>query len=461
MLGRWSGLESKVERTVEQRLRLCYTTPALFVNVFRMPNQLIGIDKGMATIRVEVLVETLEPYLKDAAGRLSSRIKLEGFRPGKAPYDVVKQRLGETAIYEEAADRIVSKTFAAAVAEHNLVTVGPPEISLEKLAPGNPIIYKASVALMPNVTKVEYASLKARRSVLPVTDQEVDKAIEDLRRLRAKEAAVSRPAQRGDRVDLNFRLFLDDVPVDGGQAEHYPTRLGDGNLVPGFEDQLVGMTAGQEKTFTVTFPKDNPNKQLAGRPVEVKAKIEQVFQIDLPTLDDAFAKSLGAFTTVDELRDKLKENLAAERNNEADSKFELDLLNEVLAKAEFDPIPELLRHAETSRMIRELEQDIVRRGLKWADYLQHMKKTEDELRKEFVPSADKRLKSALILRSIADRENITIPDDELTATVEEQKEAAAARGVLDDRISSDDYRDSVRGHLRNKKVIDLLKSRVK
>lgn len=160
-----------------------------------------------------------------------------------------------------------------------------------------------------------------------------------------------------------------------------------------------------------------------------------------------------------EIQTKLEENLKAEREEETNSTFELALLDEVLSTAAFDPIPEVLLHVETNRMIHELEHDIINRGLKWQDYLQHLKKTEDDLRKELNPTAEKRIKTALILRTIADREHFEIAEEELKAEVERQIEEATARGVLNDKLSSEDYRDSVRGHLRNKKVIDLLKSR--
>jgi trigger factor len=260
---------------------------------------------------------------------------------------------------------------------------------------------------------------------------------------------------------MNFRLFLDKVPVDGGQAEHYPARLGDSHLIPGFEEQLIGMKAGEEKTFTLPFPKDNPNKQLAGKPVEIQAKVSQVFNVELPPLDDAFAASLGAFTKLDELNAKLEENLKTEREEATESGFELELLEEAVGKAEFDPIPDLLLHVETNRMLRELEDDIVRRGMKWSDYLQHLKKTDEELRKDFAPNAERRVKTALLLKHIADREAIALSENEINEAVQHELDLAAARGVLPDQTKTAEFREAVESHLRNKKTIDLLKSRAR
>ncbi len=426
-----------------------------------MPSQLEGIDKGTATLTITVPIEGLEPELREAASRISARVKIEGFRPGKAPYDIVKQRIGEAAIYEEAAERIVAKSFAEAVRTHELVTIGPPEVSIEKLAPNNPIVYKAKVALLPNVKSAKVDSFKARKKAVEVTSQDVDKAIEDLRRLRAKETAVDRAAEKGDRLDLNFTLSLDSVAVEGGQAEHYPVRLGDGQLVPGFEDQLIGMKANEEKRFSLPFPKENPNKQLAGKTVEVLAKVNQVFNVELPELNDEFAKSLGGFPSLAELRTRLEENLKAEREDEAESSFELELLEEAIGKAEFDPIPELLLHVETNRMTRELENDIVRRGMKWSDYLQHLKKSEEELRKDFSPNAERRVKTALLLKHLADQEAIVLPESEINEAVQSELDLAASRGVLPEQSKTAEFRESVEHHLRNKKVIDLLKSRAK
>lgn len=401
--------------------------------------------------------ERIEPFLKQAAVRLSHKIHIEGFRPGKAPYEILKQRVGEPGLYDEASESIVSRTFAEAVKEHGLVTVGPPEITVEKLAPGNEMIYKAKIALMPKILSTDYQNIKVKKQHSNITNQDVEKTLTDLRKMRAKESAVDRPAASGDKLQMNFKLFMDNVPLDSGQASNYPVTIGDNNLIPGFEENLIGMKANEEKTFILTFPKNNPDKGLAGKQVECQVKVNQVMNVELPESNDEFAKSLGSFMSLGELKEQIKENLIEEKTREMENVFEMSIIEEIIKNTKYDPLPELLRHVEQSRIIHEMKDDITRRGLKWEDYLNHMKKTEDDLKKEMAPTAEKRIKSALLLKHIADQEKIEVPETELEAEAQARTEQASAQGIMPDNFSSQDFKDSLKGHLRNKKVLEFLK----
>lgn len=422
-----------------------------------MSSKILSNEQGTVVLEITVEPEQIEPFLKQAAVRLSQKINIEGFRPGKAPYDVLKQRVGEPGLYDEASESIVSRTFAEAVKEHSLVTVGPPEITIEKLAPGNAMIYKAKTALLPKVISTNYFNIKAKKQAANITDQDVTKTINDLRKMRAKESAVDRPVAKGDKVHMNFRLFMDNVPIDGGQASDYPVIIGDNNLLPGFEENLIGMKANEEKTFNLTFPKNNPDKKLAGRQVECQAKVSQVMNVELPELNDEFAKALGTFRSLDELKQQVKENLTKEKTHELENAFEMAIIEEIIEKTKFDPLPELLRHVEQNRILHEMKDDITRRGLKWEDYLNHLKKSEDDLKKEMSPTAEKRIKSALLLKHIADQEKIEVPETELEAEAQARTEQASAQGIVPENFSSQDFKDSLKGHLRNKKVLEFLK----
>ncbi len=422
-----------------------------------MASRLVSLENSTAVLSVEVPVEALPPFLQAAAAHLAETAKLAGFRPGKAPYDLVKQRLGEAAIYQAASEKIVAKTFTEAVREHNLTTLGPPEITVHKLAPDNPIVYEAKVALMPQVHKFDYAKLNSKRATVSVADSDVTKTIEDLRRMRATEAAVDRPAQTGDRLEIDFRLFQDNVPVDGGQSERFPISLGENQLIPGFEDQLIGLKANDEKNFTLTMPKDSRSKNLAGQPVECQVKVRQVFEVTLPELTDAFAQSLGTFKDAAELRAKLKDNLTQERTETAERDFETTIMDELLGRAKFDALPELLMHVEESRLLRELKDDIERRGMKWPDYLQNIKQDEAALKKELGPTAERRIKSALLLRTIAEWEDLTVSDTEIDAEVQARLGDEARDRELAQELSSSEFRESLSTFLRNRKTLDLLK----
>lgn len=424
-----------------------------------MPSRLISIANSTAVLSIEVPVEALGPFLRAAAVGLALNHKLAGFRPGKAPYDLIKQRLGEAAIYEAASEKIVAQTYAEAVREHKLTTLGPPAITVQKLAPDNPIVYEAKVALMPKVQQFEYAKLKAKRATVVVNDSDVDRTIEDLRRMRASEAAVDRPARAGDRLEIDFRLFQDNVPVDGGKSERFPVRLGENHLIPGFEDHLIGLKANDEKAFTLTMPKGNRSNNLAGRPVECQVKVRQVFEVTLPEVDDAFVQSLGAFKDVAEFRIKLKANLTQERTETAERDFETAIIDELLGRAKFDALPELLMHVEEGRLLRELKDDIEKRGLKWPDYLQSIKKDETSLKLELKPTAERRIKSALLLRSIAEWEGLIVSDTEIDAELQARLGDEARDRDLAKQLNASEFRESLSTFLRNRKTLSLLKEK--
>ncbi len=419
------------------------------VNVEKQP-------KNTVKITVEISPEKIEPFLKTTAGQLSKNMNISGFRPGKAPYDMVKKQIGESAIYQEAAEEIIRKTYAQVVIEQKIEVIGRPKVEIQKMAAGNPFVYTAVASLLPRVTLGDYKNIKAKMKIVQVEKSEVDKIILQLRKMRAKETLADRPIKKGDKVDLNVDLSLDNVPIDGGQTKNQTLIIGDGQMVPGFEEQLIGLKKDDVKKFKQKYPKEYFHKPLAGKETDCRVKINSVFDVELPELNDDFVKTLGKFTTPAELEERIKKNIEAEKKQQEKQRYEIELLKEIISRSEFEEIPDILIEAELDRMIGELRLEVERQGFNFNDYLKQLKKTEAEMKNEFQNQANQRIKSALVLRQIRIQENITVDSNQIAENINRQKEMYKDDLETYNKVDSPEYRDQYEEMLLNRKVFDFL-----
>ena len=287
-------------------------------------------------------------------------------------------------------------------------------------------------------------------------EERVKKTVEDLRKFRRKEVLVNREVRKGDKVEVNVDIYQNKIPIEGGMAKNQPIEIGVGHFIPGFEDKLVGMKKGEEKEFGLKFPKEYFQKNLAGKPAEFKVKINSVFELELPVLNDEFAKALGNFQSVKDLEDQIRKNLELEAENKEKQRLELEILEAIAKKCEFGEFPEVLIESELDKMIHELKHDFEHQGLKFEDYLTSVKKSEEDLRKSFLPRANKRVETALIIRQIAQAEKIAASDQEIDAELNKTREAQKGNEEMLKQIDSPDYRSFVKNVITNQKVIDQL-----
>ncbi len=414
------------------------------------------LSGGQKELAIELSTEEMKPYIDQAVADISKQTSLAGFRPGKAPFDVVEKQVGTMRIMQSAAEKAVQKTYPQAVVEYKLLTVGPPDISLQKIAPNNPFVYTATVALVPEVKLGDYKSISVAKKKPTVSDQEVTDTISNIQKMFGKEKKVLRPAKQGDKIDLDMNAYKDNVPLEGGTAKGQSVTIGEKHFIPGFEEQLLGTEPGQQKEFTLTFPKEYHRNDLANQEVEFKVKVNNVFEIEKPPLDDAFAKQAGKFTNMNDLRDQVGKNIKLEKEQKEQQRWELEIVDKIITASEFGPIPEVLKQSELDKMMRELEYDVTQQGMKFEDYLQSIKKAKDDLRKELEPKAIKRIQTALLLREIADKENITVDDAEIEKEITEQQEQYKENKEVLDKINSDEYREYLRNMKRGRKVFAFL-----
>jgi trigger factor len=416
-----------------------------------------ALPKSLKEIRVEVSADEIKPLLEKSAAEISSKAKIEGFRPGKASYDVVVRKFGEMAILEEALPAIVQKYFVEIVKKDSLETVGEPRINVEKVAPGNEVIFTVTVAMMPRTTKLaDYHKISVKAKDVKIEDKEVEKVVDELRKMQATELDVDREARKGDKVVVDLEMLLDKVVVEGGTAKDHGIYLDEPYYVPGLNEQLYGMNKDEKKSFVLKFPKDHFNKMLSGNDVTFNVTMKKVQEITHPEANEEFAKKLGQ-ASMDTLRGLLRKNLEEEGALKEKQRQEIAVLEELVSGSKFDDLPEILVNAEIQKMMHELEHSIERNNVPFADYLSQIKKTRDQLMLDFTPEAMKRVKSSILMREIGKKENLETTDAEM---LEEQMKLINTYkddAETQERVRSDDGETYIRTTLRNRKVVEFLR----
>lgn len=424
----------------------------------------MDINKQNNSKEVELTVslswEELKPHLEKASAKISQDVKVSGFRPGKVPYDVLKKQVGEVNILQEAANIAVQQT-ADEVIKNNLKEemnniIGRPEVKLTKIAPDNPLEYKIIFQLMPEINLGRYKDLNIKEEKATAKDEDVERVIKDLRNMRAQEKITSDSIKDGYKVIVNIQMFLDNVPVEGGQSQNTTVIVGSDYVIPGFDKELLGAHKGETKEFKLPYPEKHYQKNLAGKIVEFKVTINEVYERDLPELNEEFAKQLGA-KSVDDLREKIQDNIKKETEQKNEQKLMLNIFEKLLESTKFSHISNQLTHNEAHNMIHELKHNIEQQGGKFADYLTHIKKTEADLEKEFIPEATKRIKTSFIIDQIAKTENIAVTNEELNRAADEQLKVYAHDPSMKKQADTKEFRDYLHYNMLNKKVMDKLK----
>ena len=413
------------------------------------------INKGSVEFEFEVSVEDYQPFLDKAALRLANKVKIAGFRPGKAPLSEIKKQVGEMALYQEALDETVNHFYYQALKDEKLEAATWPKVEIVKLAPGNPLVFKATVDLMPTVTFKDYREVKLKPvEVKKVTDKDVNTLLDQLRSYAVKENPVERPAKMGDLVSVDFQVSLDGVGIEGGQGQKYPLVLGSNSMIPGFEEKLVGAMKDQEVVFKLKFPEEYMNAMLKGKEADFKVKVLSVSERVLPETTDDWAKGMGAKDLKD-LKENIEKDLEHQALHEADHKNEEQVLEKLLEITDFDIIPESLTTEEGERMADELKADINARGIVWEDYLQRLKKTQPELLQDFLPAAMKRVKTSLAIKSLAELEKLDPTPEQLKNELDRLIKMSPDK---EKELSSPAYQRYIGLVLRNKLTIEFLRN---
>jgi len=375
------------------------------------------LPKSQKEIEVEVSVEEMKNYVEQTVKKISREIKIDGFRPGKIPAEVIEQRIGKTEIYQGAGELAINKTYSKIIKENKLEVIGQPKVDVTKIASGNPLEYKIVLTVLPQVKLGDYTKIKGKLKKEEIKNERVESELKKIQKSRAKFITTKEPSAKGDRVEIDFESRLGGVKIEGGESKNHPLIIGENKFVPGFEENLIGLKENEEKKFNVVFPDDYYKKELAGKNIDFKVKMKLVQKVELPKLDDKFAQKLGNFSSLENLRASVKEGLEIEEENKARDELREKIVDQILANSEME-VPDLLVEHELDSMVGEMENNVVRTGIEFEKYLENLKITRDSLRQGWREKAKRKVKLNLVMREINKKEKIKIDEEKIKERID-------------------------------------------
>ena len=412
--------------------------------------------KSSVILEVEVPEERLARAVDEAVRALSRRTRVAGFRPGKAPRPVLERVLGPGAVLDEAVDHLMQTAYREALIEKALLPLTNADVEVVQAEEGKPLIFKATVQVRPEVELGDYKSFNFKPEIETIDEPKVDKVVDELRDQNATLAAVEdRAAQKGDYAVIRYEGSRDGVPFEGGAAERMPLIIGEDRLIPGFEDNLVGLKVGDTKGFDITFPADYMEAELAGKVAHFEVEVRELREKIMPDLDDEFARSMGDFSDLANLRTEINARLERNALDKARHEFADKIIEYAVANATLD-LPDVLIDQEVEVMHDEFRASLARQGIDQEAYLKVTNKTEADLHADLRPDAEKRVKVLLVLSKVAEVEGVTIADTDVEAEVERGRRRYAGDPKLLRYFDSERGRNFIRSTLRRSKVVEGL-----
>ena len=395
-------------------------------------------EKSTVELVIEIGKEEFEAAVEKVYKKQRGKISVPGFRKGKAPRKIIEGMYGSGVFYEDAINDLYPEAYAQAIEQEKLDAVAWPKVEIVDVGKEG-LTFKALVTVRPEVKLGEYKGLTAEKAEVAISDEDVDNELKPFINRATRMVTVERAAETGDTVVIDFEGFLDGKPFDGGKAEGHSLELGSGSFVPGFEEQLVGAKAGDEKELNITFPEDY-HAELAGKAVVFKVKVHEVKAKELPEVDDEFAKDVSEFDTLADFKKDLGEKLKERRETQNQRDFEAALMEQVMDNMEVE-IPDAMVEYEADNLVNDMAQRIQAQGIPFDQYLAMTGMTMDIMREQAKAAALERVRRELALGAIVAAENITISDEELE---EEYKRLAEQYHMDVDKVKAAVTADSIR-----------------
>ena len=409
-----------------------------------------------STVELEFSVdrETFDKEVSNVYRKQAANITVPGFRKGKAPRSIIERMYGKGVFYEDAINNLLPEAYEEAAKESAAELVSRPEFEIVSVGDGD-VELKATAFVKPEVEVKDYKGIKADKVVTPVTDEMVDAEIQRVRERNARLVDVTdRAAEMGDTVKIDFDGYVDDKQFDGGKGEDYSLKLGSGTFIPGFEEQIVGHSIGDEFDVNVTFPEDYGHAELAGKPAVFKCKLHAIQLTELPELDDDFAVDVSEFNTLDEYRADVRKKLEQRYENSADNALEGKLIDGMLENFSAE-VPECMIDDEVENIVRERDYQLRSQGLDLATYLKYMNASLDDMRAQLRPMGERQVKTRLALEKIALLEKLEATADDIEA---EYKKLAEQYSMEIEKVKEALSADNLTSDIVLRKAIDFVKA---
>ena len=406
------------------------------------------LEKSMAELQFSIDAETYKNEVLKVFKTEGKKYTVQGFRKGKAPRHLIERMYGPDVFTYDAINNLFPAEFEAAVKAAGIEAVGRPEVTVDSASDDQGATLTVKVAVKPEVKLGAYSGLTVEKTVHTVQESAVDAELKRVQERNARELTREGAAQNGDIVDIDFEGFVDGVAFEGGKAEHYSLTLGSGSFIPGFEDQVVGHSAGDEFDVNVTFPEEYQASELAGKPaVLVKYK-------ELPALDDELAKDCSEYDTLEEFKDSIRKSNQEQLNKQDDLAVENALVDQVIAGMEAE-IPQAMYDVRMDELVNDFAFRVEQQGLNLDTYLKYMGQTMEQFRASFMPQAEKQVKIRLALEAVAAAENITASEEDVNAEI---KRIADQYKMEEDKVRELVNMDELKKDLAVNKAIDFIKS---
>ncbi len=419
-------------------------------------------ENNRAHFTIEIAEENFEEALQKAYLKMRGRFNIPGFRKGKVPRKIIEMNYGKEIFYEEAINIILPDAYTEAIEELKLEPVDTPDVDIEEIESGKPIIAKIEVTIKPEVKLGDYKSIEIEKVEYNVTDGHIE---EELKTIQERNARIidagDRPVKEGDILTIDYAGFIGDDQFPGGTAEGQQLEIGSGQFIPGFEEQLVGKNKGEEVDVVVTFPEKYHAEDLQGKEATFKVKIHEIKVKELPELDDEFAKDVSEFDTLEEYKNSIKERLEKDFKHKEEIDNENNLLEKVMEICEVD-VPDVMVENQLENELNEFEYRMRMQGLNLEQYLQITNSTIESLKAQLMPMAANRVKGDLVLEAIAKAENLEVTEEDIDKELEKMAESYGQENkekFIEDMKKGDlSFMDTP---ILNQKVIELLKANAK
>lgn len=417
---------------------------------------------GNNEVKFEITVgaDKFKEAIQKAYNKNKGKFNIPGFRKGKAPISIIKQYYGEGVFYEDAVNFCCDSTYPEALKENDIKPVDYPELDIVQIGEGKELIYTAKVTVLPEVELGEYKGIEVKKVEYPVTDEDIENELKAVQQknarieTKAEEAAI----ENGNIAVIDFKGYIDDVAFEGGEGKDYSLEIGSGTFIGDFEQQLIGLKKGESKDVNVTFPEEYGKEELNGKPAKFEVTVNEIKVKELPALDDEFAKDVSEFDTLEQYKNDIKAKLEDTNNAKAKAEYEDKVIDAVCANAKID-IPQIMIKNETDQMLKELEMRLQYQGLDLKSYFEFTNSSEEKVRDYMRETAEKRVKTRLVIEEIAKAEDVKPSEEELLAKATEfakqytdkdiEKMAESIVKTQNDMLVHDTV---------NEKVIDLLVS---
>ena len=408
------------------------------------------LEKSRVALTIETSAEEFEAAVNKAYLKMRGKINVPGFRVGKAPRKIIEKMYGAEVFYEEAVNIILPDAYEAAVKEQELNVVGYPEVELESCTKDG-VVFKCTVAIYPEVKLGQYKGLEAPKAEVKVAAADVNARLKEMADRNSRLVSVDRAVKKGDTADIDFEGFDNGKAFDGGKGENFDLEIGSGSFVPGFEDQLIGMKAGEEKDIDITFP-ENYTPELAGKPVVFHVKVNEVKVKELPAIDDEFAKDVSEFDTLKELKADIKKKMTDERTAAAQRAFEDVLMTKVAEGIKAD-IPDEMIEMQAHQMLEGFKQQLASQGIPFDQYTKMTGMNEEQIIMDAKEPATNQVRMDLAIRAIIKAEGLEVTDEEVENEI---KSLAEKYGMELDTVKKFLNPEDIKEQVMREKVIKVV-----